>query len=86
VPHTVDGGMGGLHLTVRLEPQYPDRAIAMAARDYGLAPSPLSSFSLDPQTQHNGLVLGYGNTAEETYTSAVRRIARLAQAHRKTDV
>lgn len=84
VPHTVDGGMGGLHLTVRLEPQYPDRAIAMAARDYGLAPSPLSSFSLDPQTQHNGLVLGYGNTSEETYASAARRIARLALKRRQS--
>ncbi|AMO95371.1 bacterial regulatory s, gntR family protein [Collimonas fungivorans] len=80
VPHTIEGGHCGLHLTVRLPAQYPDRKIAEAARRYGIAPSPLSGFALQPRPEDNGLVLGYGNTSAELFEPLVRRLSQLARA------
>lgn len=82
VPHTVLGGDSGMHLTVRLPPEYPDQAIAEAARAYDMAPAPLSRFALRAQPEDNGLVLGYGNTSESQYPALVQRLARLARAQR----
>ena len=82
VPHVVLGGDSGMHLTVRLPPEYPDQAIAEAARAYDMAPAPLSRFALRAQPEDNGLVLGYGNTSESQYPALVQRLARLAQAQR----
>jgi len=79
VPHTVEGGHCGMHLTVRLPPAFPDQAIAAAAYAYGMAVSPLSGFSLAPTEQDNGLVIGYGNTAVELYGSLLGRLAMLAR-------
>jgi GntR family transcriptional regulator/MocR family aminotransferase len=80
VPHTLAGGYCGLHLTVRLPAQYPDRRIAEAARCYGIAPQPLSGFALQPLPQDNGLVLGYGNTPAELFEPLVRRLSQLSCA------
>jgi len=77
VPHTVEGGEGGLHVVVRLPPDYPDQAIAEAARACGMAPLALSSFSASATPQDNGLVLGYGNTATERLEPLVKRLSRL---------
>ncbi|MBB5606485.1 MULTISPECIES: PLP-dependent aminotransferase family protein [unclassified Janthinobacterium] len=79
VPHTVDGGHCGMHLTVRLPPAFPDQMIAAAAHAYGMAVSPLSGFSLAPTEEDNGLVIGYGNTAPELYGSLLGRLAKLAR-------
>ena len=83
VPHSVEGGHCGLHLTVRLAPQFPDAAIAGAARAYGIAPTALSSFALAATPADNGLVLGYGNTAPGLYGPLLRRLAQLARAARR---
>ncbi|MDB5768171.1 MAG: Transcriptional regulator [Collimonas fungivorans] len=80
VPHTIEGGHCGLHLTVRLPAQYPDRKIAEAARRYGISPYPLSGFALQPGPEDNGLVLGYGNTSAELFEPLVRRLSQLARA------
>jgi len=79
VPHTVEGGHCGMHLTVRLPPAFPDHVIAAAAQAYGMAVSPLSGFSLAPREEDNGLVIGYGNTAPELYGSLLGRLAMLAR-------
>lgn len=77
VPHDVLGGRGGMHLTLRLPPRYPDHAIAAAARRHGMAPVPLSAFAAAPGSQHNGLVLGYGNTPAEQYPALIARLAQV---------
>jgi len=80
VPHRIDGGHCGLHLTLRLEASVPDRPLAEAARRYGLAPAALSGFALAPLPQDNGLVLGYGNTSADLFEPSVRRLSQLARA------
>ena len=80
VPHVIEGGHSGMHLTVRLPPRFPDGAIVDAAARYGIAPAPLSGFALQPQPQDNGLVIGYGNTAVELYEPLVKRLSQLTLA------
>jgi len=80
VPHAIEGGHCGMHLTVRLPPAYPDQAIAAAARDHGMAPSALSAFAMAPQPEDNGLVMGYGNTPVELFEPLIRRLSLLAKA------
>ena len=80
VPHAIEGGHSGMHLTVRMPPRFPDAAIAGAAARYGLSPAPLSGFALHPLPQDNGLVLGYGNTPVELYEPYVKRLSQLARA------
>ena len=79
VPHSIEGGHCGLHLTVRLPAPFPDAAIAGAARAYGMAPTALSSFALEPLPTDNGLVIGYGNTPPDVYAPLLRRLAQLAR-------
>lgn len=83
VPHGIEGGHCGMHLTVRLPPAYPDHAIATAARDHGMAPAPLSAFAMQPWPEDNGLVLGYGNTPVELFEPLVKRLSQLALAARQ---
>ncbi len=78
VPHRIDGGRGGLHLLVRLPPEFADRAIVAAALRHGMAPQALSTFAARPTAADNGLVLGYGNTSAEMFEPLVRRLSRLA--------
>jgi GntR family transcriptional regulator / MocR family aminotransferase len=80
LPHAIEGGYSGLHLTVRLPPRYPDHMIAAAALRYGIAPAPLSGCALRPMPEDNGLVLGYGNTSAELFEPLVRRLAQLTRA------
>ena len=79
VPHEVWGADSGMHLTVRLPAHLPDRRIAQQARDYGMAPAPLSGFFLHPSAADNGLVLGYGNTPEERYGALVQRLQQIIE-------
>jgi GntR family transcriptional regulator/MocR family aminotransferase len=80
VPHDIDGGYCGLHLTVRLPPRFDDRQIAADALRHHLAPSALSGFAMQPMPSDNGLVLGYGNTSAELFEPLVRRLSQLARA------
>jgi GntR family transcriptional regulator/MocR family aminotransferase len=80
LPHAVEGGHCGMHLTLRLPAAYPDQVIAAAAREHGMAPAPLSAFAMQPQPEDNGLVLGYGHTPVELFAPLVRRLSALAQA------
>ena len=79
VPHRIEGGRGGMHLTVRLPSTFPDRAIAQAALAHGMAPQALSTFATRPLSADNGLVLGYGNTSADLFEPLVRRLSRLAR-------
>jgi GntR family transcriptional regulator/MocR family aminotransferase len=80
VPHIVAGGDSGMHLTIRLPADCVDTRIAEAARAFDMAPLPLSRFSLSPQPEDNGLVLGYGNTSESLFVPLVQRLAKLIAA------
>ncbi|KQV96888.1 PLP-dependent aminotransferase family protein [Rhizobacter sp. Root1221] len=80
VPHTLEGGHSGMHLTVRLAPRFPDTAIVEAAGRYGISPVALSGFALRPLPEDNGLVLGYGNTPVELYEPLVKRLSQLVRA------
>jgi GntR family transcriptional regulator/MocR family aminotransferase len=80
VPHTLEGGHSGMHLTVRLAPWFPDTAIVEAAGRYGISPVSLSGFALHPLPEDNGLVLGYGNTPIELYEPLVKRLSQLVRA------
>jgi GntR family transcriptional regulator/MocR family aminotransferase len=79
VPHLIEGGHCGMHLTVRLPAECPDWAICTAAQRYGIGAQPLSAFSLRPGKHDNGLVLGYGNTSAELYRPLIQRLSRLAR-------
>ncbi len=85
VPHRIEGGHCGLHLTVRLPGHFPDVRIAKAAQHYGMAPGTLSGYALQAQPQDNGLVLGYGNTSAELFAPLVQRLGDLAQGLDQTD-
>jgi GntR family transcriptional regulator/MocR family aminotransferase len=80
VPHEIEGGYCGLHLTVRLPERYDDRRIATEALRHRIAPTPLSGFALQPMPLDNGLVLGYGNTPAELFEPLVKRLSQLARA------
>ncbi|WP_454908167.1 MocR-like pyridoxine biosynthesis transcription factor PdxR [Variovorax gossypii] len=85
VPHEIEGGYCGLHLTIRLPALYDDRRIATEALRHRIAPTPLSGFALQPMPLDNGLVLGYGNTPAELFEPLVKRLSQLAQAAMSTD-
>ncbi|CAB3921932.1 HTH-type transcriptional regulatory protein GabR [Achromobacter anxifer] len=78
IEHEVLGGHCGLHLTVRLPAQFPDREIVQQARKIGMNPGALSSFAVAPQAEDNGLVIGYGNTGAERFAGLVRRLRDVA--------
>ncbi|QNK68663.1 PLP-dependent aminotransferase family protein [Variovorax sp. PAMC26660] len=80
VPHEIDGGHCGLHLTVRLPERFDDRRIAADALRHRIAPSALSGFAMQPTPSDNGLVLGYGNTPAELFEPLVKRLSQLARA------
>ncbi|WYX24761.1 PLP-dependent aminotransferase family protein [Achromobacter xylosoxidans] len=82
IDHEVLGGHSGLHLTVRLPPDVPDRAVVEQARRLGMNPNALSTFAITPQPQDNGLVIGYGNTSADRYPALVRQLGKLAAALR----
>ncbi|MGE8657129.1 MAG: PLP-dependent aminotransferase family protein [Achromobacter sp.] len=82
IDHDVLGGHSGLHLTVRLPPDVPDRAIVEQARRLGMNPNALSTFAIAPQPQDNGLVIGYGNTSADRFPALVRQLGKLAAAAR----
>lgn len=71
VPHSITGSESGMHLVLHLPPTHPDHLIAAAARERRMAPMALSLCSLRPAPEVNGLVLGYGNTPESRYASAL---------------
>jgi GntR family transcriptional regulator/MocR family aminotransferase len=80
VPHQIDGGYCGLHLTVRLPARFDDRRIAAEALRHQIAPVPLSSFAIQPRAADNGLVLGYGNTSAELFEPLVKRLSQLVRS------
>jgi GntR family transcriptional regulator / MocR family aminotransferase len=82
VTHEISGGNSGLHLTIRLPTHYPDQIIAEKARSVGMNPRALSSFSLIHQTADNGLVIGYGNTAPESFIPLIKKLAQIANQTR----
>jgi GntR family transcriptional regulator/MocR family aminotransferase len=83
-PHVVRGGDSGMHLTIELPGDCSDLRIAEAARVFDMAPMPLSRFASTPSAEHNGLVLGYGNTPESSFVPLIRQLARLIEADRRS--
>jgi len=80
--YAVIGERCGLHLTVRLDPEFPDKAIVAAAQREGIGPRALSSFALDPQPTDNGLVIGYGDTDATRIPGLIKRLAAIVAAQK----
>ncbi|EGC98886.1 transcriptional regulator, partial [Burkholderia sp. TJI49] len=85
VPHQVEGGPCGLHLTLRMPARYRDRAIVEAARAHGIGPFPLSGFSMDAKAAGNGLVLGFGNTSADAFEPMLRTVSAIAERVGRVD-
>ncbi|MFJ2994150.1 PLP-dependent aminotransferase family protein [Pandoraea sp. NPDC087047] len=81
--YAVIGERCGLHLTVRLDPSFPDKAIVAAAQREGMGPRALSSFALDPQPADNGLVIGYGDTDASRIPGLIKRLAAIVAAQER---
>jgi len=79
IPHVIEGGVSGMHLTVRLLADNPDHVLVRRAARHGLAPQALSGFLLAPTPADNGLVIGYGNTSAEKFEPLVRELSDLAR-------
>lgn len=69
----LSGGEAGLHLAMQLPPTRCDREVVRQASALGLGVRALSTYARAP-VMCNGLVLGYGNMAEESIAEAVRRL------------
>jgi len=83
VDHEVLGGHSGLHLTVRLPPEFPDQRIVDDARKLGMNPSSLSSFAVNPLPEDNGVVIGYGNTSADRFPALIKRLGDVARQARR---
>ncbi|WP_083902163.1 PLP-dependent aminotransferase family protein [Pandoraea sp. B-6] len=81
--YAVIGERCGLHLTVRLDPAFPDKAIVAAAQREGIGPRALSSFALDPHPTDNGLVIGYGDTDAARIPGLIQRLAAIVAAQQR---
>jgi GntR family transcriptional regulator / MocR family aminotransferase len=75
-PAQILGGNCGMHLTLRLPPGIPDRAVVDLAQQQHINSRALSSFALQPCDEDNGLVIGYGNTPAEQITAAAGALAQ----------
>src|SRR5690606_27727898 len=67
----LSGGEAGLHLVMWLPPGIRDAAVATRAAELGLGVRALTGYTRAPMSC-NGLVLGYGNLAEDRVAEAVR--------------
>ncbi|MFT3858730.1 MAG: PLP-dependent aminotransferase family protein [Aquabacterium sp.] len=82
-PGQIVGGQAGLHLVMSLpggQGGLSDRHLAQQALASGLSPRPLSAYGSGGVAGFNGLVMGYANTHEDVIASAVKRLARVADA------
>lgn len=73
----------GLSVLVRLPPGMDDVALALQARQHGLAPVPLSPWYADPQPHHAGLVLGVANVPEHEAAAHCRQLMDLVMASQR---
>ena len=80
LPFALSPGNGGIHLAMTLPADVPDQALVQAAWQRGLAPRPLSSYSVGTAAPLNGLVLGYANLRAQDADRLVLDLARLARA------
>jgi GntR family transcriptional regulator/MocR family aminotransferase len=86
LPFALSPGNGGIHLAMTLPADVPDQAMVRAAWQRGLAPQPLSRYSVAGAAPVNGLVLGYANLDAENADAAVRALAQTVRpgVHRRT--
>jgi GntR family transcriptional regulator/MocR family aminotransferase len=75
----VHGARAGLHLTVTLETDRSDRAVALAAAQREIWTPPLSEFYQE-EPRRQGLVLGYGGIALDRIAPAVRKLRQIHDA------
>jgi len=78
----VVGDAAGMHVAMFLDRCKSDRDLAARALELGVQVSPLSASYLGKPRQ--GLVLGFGNTAESSIASAVRKLAEAAGSSSRT--
>jgi GntR family transcriptional regulator/MocR family aminotransferase len=76
LPFALSPGNGGIHLAMTLPAEVPDQAVVHAAWRSGLAPQPLSRYSVATAAPVNGLVLGYANLDAEDADAAVLALAQ----------
>lgn len=73
-----DEAMAGLALLLRLPDGTDDKAIALEALEFGLAPAPLSIWYADPARTRSGLLLGITNIPEQGLDACCNRLKQLA--------
>jgi GntR family transcriptional regulator/MocR family aminotransferase len=83
LPFALSPGNGGIHLAMTLPPEVPDDTLVQAAWQRGLAPRPLSGYSVGTAQPLNGLVLGYANLQADEADRLVLDLARLVKAGRR---
>jgi len=73
---TADPVRGGMHLCLHFQRRTDDVAIAVAAREAGVAAEPLSRFYAGPTTD-SGLLLGFAGFRPESLRDATKRLAKI---------
>jgi GntR family transcriptional regulator/MocR family aminotransferase len=76
LPFVLSPGNGGIHLAMTLPADVPDQVLVRAAWQHGLAPQPLSRYSVAGAAPVNGLVLGYANLDVKDAYAAVMALAQ----------
>ena len=71
---SIHGGMGGMHLLLRLPDDVADHTLAERAQAQGMGLSALSGWVMKPGAWRNGLVLGYGNTSAERFEPLIKKL------------
>ncbi|MFY8284394.1 PLP-dependent aminotransferase family protein [Pseudoalteromonas sp. SSMSWG5] len=71
------GGSAGMHLTLKLPVSIDDKYIARKAQELGINVHALSTFYSKAQSNHSGLVIGYGNTHKDKIPEAVDILSKL---------
>jgi len=82
---TVSADAGGMHLSVRLDAPLADVAVSEAAREHGLALSPLSAYCLDgadgrDPVRYNGFLLGYAEATPEASDALMATLAEVLKS------
>ncbi|NIK58472.1 PLP-dependent aminotransferase family protein [Kribbella shirazensis] len=72
---TIGGAAAGLHLTLTSPAGLDTRLLTTAARDAGTRIVPLAEYQIRTEGRDAGIVLGYGNIADNDVDPAIRSLA-----------
>lgn len=75
------GGSSGMHLSIKLQPQYPDQIISQQAFSERLIARPLSAYIISPALPCNGYILGYAQVPSAEMDANIAHLARLVKTY-----